>query len=152
MPAEIPHDELLFTLNDLIETCNDGRDGFLDAAHHATDSRLQHMCSEYAQQRAGFAADLQREVLRLGGDLDRKGTVLGALHRRWIQVRAAIVGLDDRAIIAECERGEDIALEHYREASGRKLPHTARELVVRQFEQVQQAHDRFRDLKQHGLE
>jgi uncharacterized protein (TIGR02284 family) len=150
MAVEISQDELLFTLNELIETCIDGRNGFLEAAQHATDSHLKEMCAEYSRQRAQFASQLQDEVRRLGGNPDEKGTVAGTLHRRWMDVKAAVVGRDDDAIIAECERGEDVAVERYGEALAKKLPALSREIVEAQSRQVKQAHDRFRDLKRGG--
>jgi uncharacterized protein (TIGR02284 family) len=147
MPIEVPREEILFSLNELIETCLDGKQGFLEAATHAANSQLKQMCMEYSLQRAQFAAQLQDEVRRLGGEPEEAGSVPGALHRRWMEVKSAVTGRDDDAIIAECERGEDVALARYRENIEKKLPATARDLILPQFQAIQKAHDRFRDLK-----
>jgi uncharacterized protein (TIGR02284 family) len=150
MAVEIPREEVLFSLNELIETCLDGKQGFLEAATHAFNSQLKQMCLEYSHQRAQFAAQLQDEVRRLGGTPDEAGSVSGALHRRWMEVKSAVTGRDDEAIVAECERGEDVALSRYRENLDKTLPATTRAIILPQFQAIQQAHDRFRDLKQSG--
>ncbi|HET8549750.1 MAG TPA: PA2169 family four-helix-bundle protein [Bryobacteraceae bacterium] len=146
MPVELPRDEVVFTLNELIETCLDGQQGFLDAATHATNSELKQMCMEYSRQRARFAAELHEHVRRLGGRPDESGSVAGALHRRWIDVKSAIVGRDDEAIVTECNRGEDVALARYREALGRNLPVQSRAIAQAQFDQISHARDRIRAL------
>jgi uncharacterized protein (TIGR02284 family) len=148
MAAELPREELLFSLNELIETCLDGKQGFLEAATNAFNAELKRICLEYSQQRAQFARELQDEVRRLGGDPDQGGSVAGALHRRWMDVKSAITGRDDDAIIAECERGEDVAIGRYREVLDRDLPAAVLKIVLPQLEAIQEAHHRFRDLRQ----
>jgi uncharacterized protein (TIGR02284 family) len=146
--TELSREELLFVLNELIETCMDGRQGFLDAEHLSQNARLKHLCSGVAQQWTEFAAELQNEALRLGVEPDRAGTVAGALHRRWVRVKAALTALDDVAIAAECERGENIALARYQEALDKKLPGPLRDLIAAQRQKIEEALARLRDLTQ----
>jgi len=55
---------------------------------------------------------------------------------------------NDHAILAECERGEDSAVEVYKEALNEpELSPEIREKLVTQFSEVQAAHDRVRDLR-----
>jgi len=75
----------------------------------ASDDGIEAVLCAYAQQRAEFARELEREVLRLGGTPRRRGSVAGALHRAPINSRASISGHDAEAVIAEAERGEDAA-------------------------------------------
>lgn len=37
------------------------------------------------------------------------GTVGGSLHRAWTNIKSSIAGIDEQAVLAECERGEDVA-------------------------------------------
>jgi uncharacterized protein (TIGR02284 family) len=56
---------------------------------------------------------------------------------------------EDKAIIDECEAGEDAAMKNYREALNQSLPSDVQSIVSRQFAGVQEAHGVVRDLK-HG--
>lgn len=142
------HDKAVSVLNELIETCRDGENGFRTAAEDLKDANVQRLFQSYSQQRAEFVAELQREVRRLGGDPDQKGHVAGAAHRGWINLKAALTGKDTHAVVAEAERGEDVAKEAYKKAldSG-ELPAETRQLVERQFMQVKEAHDHVRALR-----
>ncbi len=141
------NDDTISTLNNLIETCKDGENGFRTAAEGVTNGQLKTLFNTYSQQRAQFAAELQGEVRRLGGDPEKSGSVAATLHRGWIDIKSAVTGQDENAIIAECERGEDSAVENYESALRANLPANVAEIVQRQFGQVKEAHDRIRNLE-----
>ncbi len=142
------NDNVISVLNNLIETCKDGQDGFQSAAEGVMRSDLKTLFGTYAQQRAKFAGELQTEVLRLGGDPEKKGSVAASLHRGWINIKSAVTGQDENAVIAECERGEDSAVANYKDAlADMTLPADLRATIERQSAQVKEAHDRIRDLK-----
>src|SRR5436305_26090 len=126
------NDRVISTLNDLIETCKDGEAGYHWAADGVEDAELKSLFNRYAQQRAQFASELRSEVRHLGGDPEDSGSTGGALHRGWINVKSAVTGKDREAIISECERGEDAAVESYEEALKESLPGEAQMLVDRQ--------------------
>jgi len=135
------------TLDDLIKTCKDGENGFRAAAEAVSDSNLRHLFESYAQQRAEFAAELQREVRRLADEPADSGHASAAMHRGWMDVKATLTGRDDPAIIAECERGEDVAVKAFRKALDAELPSEIQVLVERQFLEVKDAHDHIRSLE-----
>ncbi len=134
-------------LNGLIETLKDGENGFRSAAEGVEDPTLKRLFESYGQQRAEFASELQREVRRIGKDPADTGHVLGTLHRGWINIKAVVTGRDEAAIIAECERGEDVAVRNFREALEKPLAPDLRSLIERQFLQVKEAHDHVRSLE-----
>jgi uncharacterized protein (TIGR02284 family) len=136
-------------LNDLIETCKDGEQGFRTAADKAKDSSLKELFSEYAEQRAEYARELQSIVAELGDDPATTGHVSATLHRGWINLKEALSKNEDKALIDECEAGEDAAVKNYREALSKSLPEEIAEVVEDQFAGVQEAHSVIRDLK-HG--
>ncbi len=140
------NDEVVSTLNRLIETCRDGQEGFQAAAEGVRGAGMKELLYEYSRERASFAGELQDEVRRLGGDPERTGSLVASLHRGWMGLRAALEGGDDSAVLSECERGEDVALAEYRAALGVDLPASVRSAVERQFAQVKKAHDHI-----HGL-
>ena len=141
------NDDIIATLNNLIETCKDGQNGFQTASEGVKNSELKTLFLGYSQQRAQFAGELQAEVRRLGGDPENTGSVAASLHRGWIDIKSAVTGKDEGAVIAECERGEDSAVRNYKDALAENLPENIRTIVQSQYTQVQEAHDRVRSLE-----
>lgn len=71
----------------------------------------------------------------------------GALHRGWVSVKSALSVHDDKAVLQECERGEDAAVARYRKALKATLPLDVRALVERQSQGAQRNHDEVRGLR-----
>lgn len=143
----VTNDEVISTLNNLIETCKDGQNGFQTASEGVKNSELKTLFSTYSQQRAQFAGELQNEVRRLGGDPEQTGSVAATLHRGWIDIKSAVTGEDEGAVISECERGEDSAVRNYKDAIAANLPADVATIIQRQYGQVKEAHDRIRSLE-----
>jgi len=139
--------ELIECLNDLIETCRDAENGFQTAAAHVQDSALKKVFSQYSIQRAQFASELESEVRQLGGTPAGKGSVSAAFHRGWMNIRSIVTGGHDQAIVAECERGEDAAVENYQRVLKNNLPPNVLPVVKHQFTEIKRSHDRIRDLE-----
>jgi uncharacterized protein (TIGR02284 family) len=139
--------ETASTLNQLIQTCKDGEKGFQAAAEAVSDPNLRHLFESYSQQRSEFAAELDLEVRRLAKDPVQEGHTAAALHRGWIDLKAAITARDEGTIIAECERGEDVAVKAYHQALEAPLSPDIRGIVERQLLKVQEAHDQVRSLE-----
>ena len=140
-------DEVISTLNDLIETCKDGEQGFLTCAADVGRLELKEMFEKAALRCAEAARELQMEVQRLGGTPERSGSFAGSVHRRWVDVRSAITGQSEAQVLAECERGEDVAKESYQNALAKDLPVDIRAIVERQYRGVLQHHDAVRSLE-----
>ncbi|HEX8370816.1 MAG TPA: PA2169 family four-helix-bundle protein [Pyrinomonadaceae bacterium] len=141
------NESVITTLNNLIETCKDGQEGFQQAAEGVKDSSLKSLFYEYSQQRAQFVGELQGLVRELGGEAETSSSVAGALHRGWINIKSAVTGQDDAAILNECERGEDVAKSVYKDALAADLPSNVTSVIQQQATFVQQAHDRIRGLR-----
>jgi uncharacterized protein (TIGR02284 family) len=139
--------ETIDLLNNLVETCKDGCEGFQTAADESKDPNLQSIFRRYSTQRADFARELRQVIGTLGGEPDKHGSVSGALHRGWINIKAAVSSNEPHAVLEEAERGEDAAVAAYRDASEQIYDPVARDLVSRQFTAVKAAHDEVRDLR-----
>src|SRR5262249_20794946 len=142
----VDRQELLECLNDLIETCRDGQHGFQTAADHTQDPDLKKLFSAYSVQRAQFASELESEVRQLGAMPSKMGSVSAAFHRGWMNIKSVVTGGSDDPIIAECERGEDAAVENYQSVLKKNLPPNVLPVVKHQFTEIKRAHDRIRDL------
>ncbi|OAI42536.1 aldehyde dehydrogenase [Verrucomicrobia bacterium SCGC AG-212-E04] len=134
-------------LNGLIETCRDGQEGFQHAAENVTDITVKAIFERYSAQRAKFVTQLQVLVRSLGKDAETTSSVAGALHRGWIDLKAAVTSKDEKAILAECERGEDSAVAEYRNALDEELPGDIRSILIMQYGDVQKAHDEIKLLR-----
>jgi uncharacterized protein (TIGR02284 family) len=135
------------TLNELVETSKDGEKGFRKAAQDAQSAELKSLFQTCAARCAQGAQELQDAIRADGGDPERSGSVAGALHRGWISVKEAVMSRDDRAILEECERGEDYAKAQYKKALEQDLPPEVRTLVQRQHQGVVANHDKVRALR-----
>ena len=140
-------DNITSILNDLVETSKDGEKGFRTAAEDTKNAELQPVFLRRAQDCGTAAAELQQLVTRLGGNPEDGGSVVGAVHRGWVNLKAAVASRTDLAILEECERGEDVAKARYRKALEETLPDEIRVLVQRQYDGVMRNHDQIRDLR-----
>jgi uncharacterized protein (TIGR02284 family) len=139
--------DVVATLNELIETSKDGEKGFALAAKDAKDPSLTGILTDGEQSCRTAAQELQDLVRQLGGNPDEGGSVKGAVHRGWVSLKAAASTRDAKAVLEECERGEDYAKAKYAEALKRNLPDNVRQIVERQYQGVVANHDRIRDLR-----
>ena len=140
-------DRTIEILNDVLETCHDGEKGFRAAADAAQSAELKTFLNQSATQRATFASELTKVVTTLGGEPHTTGHVAGALHRGWLNIKTAISKHDDRAILEECEKGEDAAKEAFTKALKEPLPTDLRATIERMAAQVSQTHDRVKELR-----
>jgi uncharacterized protein (TIGR02284 family) len=141
------NEEVITTLNNLIVTCRDGEAGFKTAAKGIGDPQIRLILGQCARQRADFATALQYEVRVRGGNPETGGSVSGALNRGWLDIKAAVLGADEGAIISECERGEDLAIAAYKDALNSSLPTDLASLIKHQYGLVSASHHRIRSLE-----
>jgi uncharacterized protein (TIGR02284 family) len=147
MSTSMSNDDVIDTLNTLIETCKDGEYGFRTSAEHVKSAQLRQAFSSRADECRQGASELQSLVTRLGGDAKTGSSATGTLHRGWVKVKEAVSGDSDLAALEECERGEDAALERYRGAIKKDLPADIATIVQRQYEGVKRNHDQIRSLR-----
>jgi uncharacterized protein (TIGR02284 family) len=134
------------TLNELIAACRDREEGYRTAAEGVRAPELKELFHAYKRQSAGFVAELQREVRRLGGEPVDHGSLSGRALRGWLNLKAMVTGGDAATIIAECEAGEGAASEAYERALAQPLPPEVRALVEQQSAAVREGLNRLREL------
>jgi uncharacterized protein (TIGR02284 family) len=141
------NDDVIGILNDLIDTCKDGQEGYRVAAENIKNSEFRRLFNIFSQQRAQFVTELQAEVNRLGSEPSEVGTVTGRIHQGWIGLKAKVTGSDEAAIIAECHRREEAAVNSYQDALKADLPLDVQYVVKRQYMDIKDAYDRIRILE-----
>ena len=138
-------------LNTLIATLIDSINGYEDAASDVESGRFQQLFRDRASERRQIVQDLRSEVSRLGGNPEDDGSFMGKTHQRFMDLKAAITGRDDQAVINEVERGEDYLKEKFEAAlNSDELTGDTRAAVERAYQSVRAGHDQMSQLK-HGL-
>ncbi len=146
------HSDTISTLNSLIATTIDSITGYEDSAKNIHDQRLAEIFRQRANERQQVVQELRSEVRRLGGEPEEGGSFMGKAHQRFEDLKAAVTGRDEKAIINEVERGEDYLKEKWQAAlqSG-DLKGESHDLVERCYQSVKSGHDQISELK-HGME
>jgi uncharacterized protein (TIGR02284 family) len=139
--------DIVDALQDLVECCKDGEYGFRESAEQAKRQDLKTVFLQRADDCRRGAEELNQQIRQLGGSVKDSGSALGALHRGWVSVKTTLSTYDDKAVLEECERGEDNALARYRKALKQQLPEHAKAVVERQYQAVQRNHDQIKMLR-----
>jgi uncharacterized protein (TIGR02284 family) len=136
-------------LNSLIETTLDSANGYKEAAENATASQYKSMFSDRSIRRDALVRELQQEVRSFGGDPENDQSILGKAHNKFVDLKNALTGgADDKAVINEVERGEDVIKAKYAAAiNDDELPPSARELINRAYGEIKADHDEVSRIK-----
>lgn len=136
------------TLNSLIASIIDSIDGYTESAKDADSGRFASIFNDRAAERRQVLTRLQAEVARLGGNPEDDGTTAAAAHRGFINLKSAVTGRDDKAVINEVERGEDHLKEKFEDAlADGDLSSQVKAVVQECFVSVRQGHDQMSALK-----
>jgi uncharacterized protein (TIGR02284 family) len=140
------------TLETLTTTLIDSINGYEESAKHTENGRLRQLFEEHAQDRRRVADDLRSEIRRLGGDPPDDGSFMGKTHQTWLDLKSAVTGRDDEAIVNSVEAGEDYLKEKFETALGSdELSGEARQTIERAYQSVRSGHDKMSALK-HQME
>lgn len=128
-------------LKHLLSICNDGKEGYKNAAENVDSADLKALLHTYSIQRAEFASNLKTCIQQCGGDPDNdEGGPLGALHRTWIDIKTAFTSNDNKAVLDACITGEKAAVEAYDKAlEDTELSAETRQLLTMQRSAIQES-------------
>ena len=136
------------TLNGLIATTIDSVDGYRTSAEAVDSTRFAEQFTARASERSSVAEQLRGEVRKLGGNPEEDGTLLAGAHRRFVNLKSAVIDRDDQAIVDEVERGEDHIKAKFEDAlKDEKLSPATRSLVESCFGSIKSGHDEMSQLK-----
>ena len=135
-------------LNELVETLKDGQKGYADAMTDVEDANLKATFKHYAAQRAEYITEIEDQMFKLNLKPDEESSVTGTIHRAWIDLKAALTNKDNKAVLNECERGEDYAKKAYQTAlKAQDLPSNLKSVIEKQYQGVTEAHDKIKSLR-----
>lgn len=135
-------------LNSLIETTLDSANGYSDAADATENTQFKTMFAEKSAKRMELTRQLQDEVRTFGGEPTEHQSVVGKLHNKFTELKGKVTGSDDKSVITEVERGEDVIKAKFRDAQEEAdLPASAREVVSSAYALIKADHDQISQLK-----
>lgn len=139
--------EVFSAVHHLIERCKDGEKGYKVASEDIEDADLKTLFKKYAVQRDSMITELQDQLHKMGHTDKESSSVEGTIHRAWIDLKSALTSKDRVRVLEEVERGEDYAVESYRDALKKDLPTELKAIVQQQYDDVKSAHDHIRSLR-----
>lgn len=137
------------TLNHVIDMLGNRERGYREAAEDIDNNAYRQVFTELANQSRELINRLTEEVTRFGGSPDDGGSAAGAVHRAWMDLKTALSNNDKVAVLEECERGEDRAVEVYENALNEEIDPQAHEMLKDQYRTVARAHESIRNLRDH---
>lgn len=137
------NDHAVKVLNSLIETTLDSANGYKEAAENVESGEYRSMFSERSTKRLELSRRLQAEVRTFGGEPEDDQSLAGKLHNKFVDLKAALTGgPNDKSVIDEVERGEDVIKAKYEAATrDNELPTELRSVITEAYQSVKQDHD-----------
>ena len=144
-----PSEHAVKVLNSLIETTLDSARGYKEAAESSENPQYKTLFSERSLKRMKLTGELQQEVRSFGGEPEDHQSILGKAHNKFVDLKAAVMGHDEKAIVNEVERGEDFIKAKFEHAlkEDEELPANVRTLLDRAFQEIKADHDQASALK-----
>jgi uncharacterized protein (TIGR02284 family) len=130
--------------SDLLETLEDGRKGFTEAAEKLAESDQPDIAAtftRFADQRAGYITELKGLAADYGDVVDDSGSAGGAVHRGWIALKDALTGSDHRHVVSAALTGENHAVSEFQKALDTDISPRLRSVVDRQLAEITAARD-----------
>jgi uncharacterized protein (TIGR02284 family) len=137
----------LALLHALLQIGRESEAGYVTAERQVPDAKLWREFEPYRKQRTKIVRELEQRIRDLRGDPNAAPSTAAVLHRNWIRLRTQADSAPNHAVLAEVERGEAFAVEAYRQAlKEHDIDAATRQLFEHQYEFVQAAHDRVKQL------
>lgn len=131
-----------------IATLLDTLDGYQKSSGDIDNQALADKFNARARERQSAITKLQPAVAAAGGNPEDDGTLLGGAHRAFQSLKEAVTGRDEKAIVAEIERGEDYLRAKFETAlADVDLSPTARAAAEEAWQSVRAGHKEMSALK-----
>ncbi|MFN8441407.1 MAG: PA2169 family four-helix-bundle protein [Caldilineaceae bacterium] len=133
------------TLQQLIRLNYDGVGAYEMAATLLKNDHYIEICHDFVGQRRHFIDELSQILIRYGGTPPDSQSFNGLMNDVWMNIQSLVSG-DDGAIVTECDRGNQLAVDLYYRAQNEELPEDVRTLVQNQFSLLKGEHERIHRL------
>lgn len=136
---------LLEVLNDLVKINNDRIAGYERAISESKDLDvdLKTIFEGMIKESEQYKSDLVSEIQTMGGEVATDTTLSGKVYRAWMDVKATFTGSSRKAILENCEFGEDAWRRAYESAlaSDAEMSAQIRQLITSQYNSEKSSHD-----------
>ncbi|CAN5506093.1 hypothetical protein BH10ACT1_BH10ACT1_11700 [soil metagenome] len=135
---------------ELIETLQDGSDGFTSGAEKLEkdgEASLAAAFRDLGAQRAALIGELQKIAASYGDHISDSGSVAAKVHRGWMAVKDAIAGSDPDGVLDAAAQGEDHAVAEFDKALGEDLSPEFKTQLERMATEVRAARDQIKTLQ-----
>ena len=135
-------------LNDLLEKTYDAEKGFKKAADNIDNTALKTYFKQKAQERYDFGHELKSELKAFNQDIDKGGSITGAAHRTWMDVKALFSSENEESMLEEAIRGEKSAIDEYSDVINEtSLPTSTKSILESQKNKIQNGLSRIKTLE-----
>lgn len=133
-------------LNDLVQINNDRIEGYQRAIKELKDGDAD--LKELFSSMISESIQYKSQLVSAGAEADNDTTNSGKIYRAWMDVKAVFTGHDRKAVLSNCEFGEDAAQKAYNTALNEEnLPSDIRALLSQQKQALKASHDRIKMLR-----
>jgi uncharacterized protein (TIGR02284 family) len=142
------NDAAVKALNSLIETTLDSANGYREAAENIDATELRTLFTERASKRQALVMQLQGEVRSFGGEPETDQSFAGKAHNKFVDLKNAMTGGSDQAVVDEVERGEDFIKAKFEKAlQDDDIPASAQGMLQTAYREIKADHDTISALK-----
>lgn len=135
---------------ELIETLQDGSDGFASGADKLEkddEAALATTFRELGAQRGRMIDELQQIAASYGDQISDSGSVAAKVHRGWMAVKDAIAGSDPDGVLDAAVQGEDHAVSEFDKALAADISPEFKTTLQRMAAEVQSTRDQVKGLQ-----
>lgn len=137
-------------INDLVKINNDRIEGYDKAIKETKgiDADLRTLFQQMKTESAKFRQELSSVLSQFGEDPATGTRADGKIYRAWMDVKASLSGNSRKAILENCEFGEDAAQNAYKNALAEDgLPATVRNIISTQRSILKSEHDKIKQMR-----
>lgn len=131
-------EEVGHMLNTILEKNYDAQKGYETAASNTSSTILRNFFDRKSEQRKLFTIQLKSELKNLSQEPDTNGSIIGAIHRTWMNAKALFSGSNDEAMLQEAIRGEKASIEDYNDVLNSELylPESIKDILIKQRDTI----------------
>ena len=140
-------EKLISALNDLLTRNHDAKKGYIEAGNDVSNITLRNWLFDNSQKRASYIQELNTQIQALAGKPDHGTSFLGDLHRTWMDFKSNITD-GDTAVLNECIRGEEHAVQDYDKVLELSMTTAIREVLLRQRRNIEDSLNALRAIEE----